>query len=348
MTEMTPRERVLKMFAREPVDTMPCFSGQGMVTAPAIDALGIRFSQIHMTAENMAESAIKSLEMFGFDAAVVPYDMCTIPEALGLGVNIYENAEGILFPTIPKKWSSPDDVVIPEDYLKRARMPVVDGAIKLLKEKIGKTHAIGTWILGPFTLAGQLVELDVLMKMAYKEKARVEVLLDKMVDLIIDLGRHYREIGADFVSLREMGTGADLLSPRMFKNMIQPRLRKIFEAWDSPKILHICGSTDLIIELMNDCGAEAISVDHKNTLSESRSKIGNDILLFGDYDGFNLPSKASSEEIDAAIKKCIDAGVDAVWPGCDIWPDVNAENMQAINNAIKEFGRVSTPAVGRL
>jgi len=348
MTEMTPREKVLKMFARKPVDTMPCFSGQGMVTAPAIDALGIRFSQIHMTAENMAESAIKSMEMFGFDAAVVPYDMCTIPEALGLGVNIYENAEGILFPTIPKKWSSPDDVVIPEDYLKRARMPVVDGAIKLLKEKIGKTHAIGTWILGPFTLAGQLVELDVLMKMAYKEKARVEVLLDKMVDLIIDLGRHYREIGADFVSLREMGTGADLLSPRMFKNMIQPRLRKIFEAWDSPKILHICGSTDLIIELMNDCGAEAISVDHKNTLSESRSKIGNDILLFGDYDGFNLPSKASSEEIDEAVKKCIDAGVDAVWPGCDIWPDVNAENMQAINNAIKEFGRVSTPAVGRL
>lgn len=348
MTEMTPRERVLKMFARKPVDTMPCFSGQGMVTAPAIDALGIRFSQIHMTAENMAESAIKSMEMFGFDGAVVPYDMCTIPEALGLGVNIYENAKGIIFPTIPKKWLSPDEVVIPKDYLERVRMPVVDGAIKLLKEKIGKTHAIGTWILGPFTLAGQLVELDVLMKMAYKEKARVETLLDKMVNLIIDLGRHYREIGADFVSLREMGTGADLLSPRMFKNMIQPRLRKIFEAWDSPKILHICGSTDLIIELMNDCGAEAISVDHKNTLSESRSKIGNDILLFGDYDGFNLPSKASSEEIETAIKKCIDAGVDAVWPGCDIWPDVKSENMQAINNAIKKFGRVSTPAVGRL
>jgi len=28
--------------------------------------------------------------------------------------------------------------------------------------------------------------------------------------------------------------------------------------------------------------------------------------------------------------------------------DVKPENMQAINDAIKEFGRVSTPAVGRL
>ncbi len=348
MTDMTSRERVLKVFARESVDTMPCFSGQGMVTVPAIDSIGIPFPQIHLSEENMAESAVKSMEMFGFDGAVVPYDMCTIPEAFGLGVSIYENAEGILFPTIPKKWSSPEDVVIPSDYLNRARMPVVDGAIKLLKEKIGTSHAIGTWILGPFTLAGQLVELDVLMKMAYKEKAKVEALLDKIVDLIIDLGRHYREIGADYVSLREMGTGADLLSPKMFKKMIQPRLQKIFEAWDSPRILHICGSTDLIIELMNDCGAEAISVDHKNTLSESRSKIGKDVLLFGDYDGFTLPGKASFEEINAAIKKCIDGGVDAVWPGCDIWPDVKAENMKAINVAIKEFGSVATPAVGRL
>ena len=60
MTEMTSRERVLKLFNREPIDTMPCFSGQGMVTVPAIEALGIKFPQIHLTAENMAGSAVKS------------------------------------------------------------------------------------------------------------------------------------------------------------------------------------------------------------------------------------------------------------------------------------------------
>jgi [methyl-Co(III) methanol-specific corrinoid protein]:coenzyme M methyltransferase len=347
MAQMTPRERVLKLFAREPIDTMPCFSGQGMVSVPAIAALGIKFPQIHLTAENMAESAIKSMDMFGFDAAVVPYDMCTIPEAFGLGISIYEDADGILYPTIPKKWASPDDVVIPENLLQKGRMPVVDGAIKILKEKIGKTHAIGTWILGPFTLAGQLVELDVLMKMSLKEKAKIETFLDKMTDLIIDLGNHYRAIGADFVSLREMGTGADLLSPRMFKMLIQPRLRRIFEAWDSPRILHICGSTDLIIDLMNDCGAEVISVDHKNTLPETRRKIGDKILLFGDYDGFGLPSTATREEIRAAIQKCIDGGVDAVWPGCDIWPEIKPENMEAINRNIKEIGKAPTAAVGR-
>jgi [methyl-Co(III) methanol-specific corrinoid protein]:coenzyme M methyltransferase len=347
MAAMTSRERVLRLFAREPVDTMPCFSGQGMVTVPAIETLGIRFPQVHLTAENMAASAMRSMEMFDFDSAVVPYDMCTIPEAFGLEVSIYENVEDILFPTIPEKWATPDEVQIPSDYLQRGRMPLVSQAITLLKERIGGTHAIGTWILGPFTLAGQLVELDVLMKMSIKAKAKVEALLDKLADLIIDLGRHYREIGADYVNLREMGTGADILSPRMFKILIQPRLRKIFESWDSPRILHICGSTDLIIEMMNDCGAEAISVDHKNTLSESRGKIGNEILLLGDYDGFTLPGQASLEEIEQAIKHCIDSGVDAVWPGCDIWPEVRSENLKAINSSIKKLGSSPTPAVGR-
>lgn len=348
MSQLSSRKRVLRLFKKEPIDRMPCFSGQGMVTVQAIEELGIKFPQIHLSADNMAGSAIKSMEMYGFDSAVVPYDMCTIPEALGLSMSVYEDADEILFPTVPSKWSSPDDVQIPKDYLKRGRMPVIDDAISMLKDKISQTHAIGTWLLGPFTMAGQLVELDVLMKMTLKDISKVETLLDRLADMIIELGLHYRELGADYVNLREMGTGADLLSPRLFKTLVQPRLRRIFEAWPHPRILHICGSTDLIIELMNECGADAISVDHKNTLAETRKKIGSDTLLFGNYDGFNLPGKATKEEIDKTIKQCIDDGVDAVWPGCDIWPDVKKENLLAINDAIKRFGQKPTPAVGRL
>lgn len=348
MAELTSKERVSLLLARKPVDTMPCFSGQGMVTAPAIAALGIRFPQIHLTARNMADSAVESMRRFGFDAAVVPYDMCTLPEAFGLGVSIYEDADTILYPTIPAKWPIPEEVKIPADYLKRGRMPVVSEAIAQLKTRIGSTHAIGTWLLGPFTLAGQLVELDVLMKASLKEKARVETLLDRLTEVIIETGRHYRELGADYVSLREMGTGSDLLSPRMFKALIQPRLRKILEAWRSPRILHICGSTDLIVDLMNDCGAHAISVDHKNNLGETRKKIGSEVLLLGNYDGFALPGQAKPDQIVAAIRHCIESGVDAVWPGCDIWPDVKPENMKLINETIRTLGRSATPAVGRL
>jgi [methyl-Co(III) methanol-specific corrinoid protein]:coenzyme M methyltransferase len=345
---MTPKERVLGLLKKDRIDRMPCFSGQGMITLPAIEEIGIRFPQVHISGENMANAAIATMKRYGFDSAVVPFDMCTIPEALGLKVSLYEESEDVLYPTIPYKCHHPEDVKIPANYNDLGRMPEVSKAISILKKEIGNDHAIGSWVLGPFTLAGQLVELDVLMKMTYKEKATVERLLDELVELIIDIGMHYRAQGADYLNLREMGTGSDLLSPRTFREMIKPRLERIFNAWDSPKILHICGATDLIIEIMNECGADALSVDQKNNLAESRRKIGDSTILLGNFDPYKTLCSSDEAEVEDVIKKCIDDGADAVWPGCDIWPMVKEENMRAYIMAVKKYGKGATPAVGRL
>jgi len=78
--------------------------------------------------------------------------------------------------------------------------------------------------------------------------------------------------------------------------MIQPRVTRILEAWKSPKVLHICGATDMLIEMMAECGADALSVDIKNNLVESRKKIGNDALLVGNFDVFALPCKEETTE----------------------------------------------------
>jgi [methyl-Co(III) methanol-specific corrinoid protein]:coenzyme M methyltransferase len=342
------RERVLRLLRKEPVDRMPVFSGQGMVVLPAIQALGLRFAEIHLTAENLAASAIETAERYGFDSLVVPYDMCTIPEAMGLGISLYQDSEEILYPTIPEKWKRPEGVRIPEDLLERGRMPVVSGAIKRIKERVGDRLALGSWTLGPFTLAGQLVELDVLMKLTLKERSKVEGLLDRLTDLIIQVGRAYQDLGVDYLSLREMGTGSDLLSPRVFSTMIQPRLKRILDAWPSPKILHICGATDLIIEMMNECGADAISVDQKNHLDETRKKLGDQAVLLGNFDPYHTLCVADIAEVEGVIRRCIGMGADAVWPGCDIWPAVKEENLKAYVDAVMKFGKEATPAVGRI
>jgi len=345
---MIPRERVLKLLRREPIDRMPVFSGQGMVVLPAIQALNLRFPEIHLTEENMAATAIKTAEMFGFDAVVIPYDMCTIPEAAGLQASIYQDSQEILYPTLPFKWKKIDEVVIPENLLDRGRMPVVTKAIARIKEKVGERLAIGSWTLGPFTMAGQLVELDVLMKSTMKDRLKVEGLLDRLTELLIQIGRRYQDLGVDYMSLREMGTGTDLLSPRVFKAMIQPRLQRILQAWRSPKILHICGATDMIIEMMNECGADAISVDQKNHLDQARRKVGDGVVLLGNFDPYNTLCVTEVEKVEGVIKGCIDAGADAVWPGCDIWPAVKEENLKAYINTIFKYGKTPTPAVGRI
>ncbi|NNG00877.1 MAG: methyltransferase [Desulfobacteraceae bacterium] len=350
MAELTPKERVMRVFRKEPVDTMPFFSGYGMVVMPAIKKLGYRFAQVHTDAERLVKSAVLSSEMFGFDSVVVPYDMCCESQALGNDISLYDNSDDILYPTIPeKKWKGLDEVVIPDNIMELGRMPMIIDAIKLAKTE-APNHAIGAWQLGPFTMAGQLLELDIMLKGVFKQKDLVEAALDKISDMIITIGKAQQAAGADFITLREMGTGTDLLSPRTWKTMIKPRVERILAAWDSPKVLHICGATDMIIEMMNECGADALSVDIKNNLVESRKKIGNDRLLFGNFDVFALPCKEETtvEQAVEAIKVNIDGGVDAVWPGCDLWPDIKEENMRAIVQTAREYGKKPSPAVGRL
>jgi [methyl-Co(III) methanol-specific corrinoid protein]:coenzyme M methyltransferase len=348
MSELTGKERILKMFNKEPIDRMPCFSGQGAVTVQAIEKMNTQFAKIHNDADLMAGAALTSARMWGLEAVVVPFDMATVAEAMGRGVSLYDNVEGIIYPTVPNKWEDLDAIDIPEDFMDKGRMPVVDNAFKKLM-KDAPDLAVGAWVLGPFTLAGQIMELDVLLKGLKKKADQIDAFLGKVTKVTIDLCKHYENLGVDFITVREMGSGTDLLSPRMWKTLIQPNLTKVFDAISIPAVNHICGSTDMIIEMMHECGADAISVDQKNNIAETRKKLGNDILLFGNFDPYGtLTTMEDTSEVAEVIKKCIDNGVDSVWPGCDIWPDVKKENMETFVRTVHEYGKKPTPATKRI
>jgi [methyl-Co(III) methanol-specific corrinoid protein]:coenzyme M methyltransferase len=340
-TEMTSRERVLKLFNREPVDRLPIFSGMGNVTVHGLEGNNLRFAELHVDAGKMAQMAATTSRIFGFECAVVPFDMGVEAEALGAGVNFYSDHTDIVYPTIIKKAADKfQDLTIQVPDLSRAgRIPLVAEAIRILKKQVGDSIAIGAWVLGPYTLAGQLTDIGDLAKSAFKKTDQVREVLNQLADVIIEISRIYREAGADYITIREMGAGPDILSPRMFKALIQAPLEKVFAGLPSPKILHICGSTDTIIEQMAQCGADAISVDQKNTLAETRKKIGRDLLLFGNFSPYDTLVLMEASQVEPVIKKCLDDGADAVWPGCDLWPDVKKENMEAMMAAALKYGQ---------
>ena len=350
MSELTPKERVMRLLRKEPIDTMPFFSGMGMVVMPGIEKAGVKFASVHTDAERMAMSAIWSARLMGFDCAVVPYDMTMESEAMGNTISLYEDSEDILYPTIPEKmWSSIDEVVIPDDIEQRGRLPIIPKAIEIIKKEAPEL-AIGCWQLGPFTQAGQILELDMILKGVFKQKAKVEDLLDKLSDMIIKLGKQWQAAGCDYIALREPGVAADLLSPRTFKEIIKPRLTRILAAWDSPKLLHICGQTDPLIDMMNECGADGLTVDIKCNVAEARKKLGDDVLLMGNVDTYSMTCdpETPKEATIAHIKEMIDNGVDAVMPGCDLWPAIIEANMKAAVDTTHEYGKKASPVVGRL
>jgi [methyl-Co(III) methanol-specific corrinoid protein]:coenzyme M methyltransferase len=343
-TNLNSRERMFKLFRKEKLDTIPLFSGMGNITIHGLEKYGWKFPEIHTDARKMASMAASSFELFGFPCAVVPFDMGVEAEVLGSKVNYYAHAADILYPTIiehPAEKVEDLNIQVPSDLAKAGRIPVVTEALRLLKEEVGSQVAIGAWVLGPYTLAGQLVDLSQLAKAAFKKKDLVSKLLDQLAGVLIKIIKIYRAAGADYVTVREMGAGPDILSPRMFESLVRPPLKKIFEGVESPKILHICGDTNAIVDQMVLCGADAISVEKKNNVAETRKKLGPDVLIFGELDAYGVLSMGKPGDVDKAVKEAVDKGVNAIWPGCDMWPMVPKENMEALVAAAKKYGRLN-------
>lgn len=341
--ELSSRERVLKCFARENIDRLPVFSGYGNVTVHGLEQYGWNFAEIHGDAKKMANMAASTSQLFGFECAVVPFDMGVEAEALGAGVNFYSHHTDVVYPTIKEKVAEKVqelDLQIPSDLSKAGRIPMVADSLRRLKEDVGGQVAIGAWVLGPYTLTGQLVDIGDLAKMVFKKKEMVNSVLDTLAGVLIDIAKIYREAGADYITVREMGAGPDILSPRIFKTVIRPHLEKVFAGLNSPKILHICGDTNTIVEEMAQCGADAISVDQKNNVAESRKNLGSDAFILGNVDPYNVVVAGKPEDVDKAVQQAIAGGVNAVWPGCDIFPTAPRENMNALMTAVRKYGQL--------
>jgi len=341
---MNSRERVLKLFAREPIDYIPVFSGYGNITVHGLEKYGWRFAEIHTNAEKMAKMAATTYELFGFECAVCPFDMGVEAEVLGSEVNFYAHRDDVVYPTIVKHAAEKVvdlNIQVPQDLKNAGRIPIVREALSILKERVGNDVAIGSWVLGPYTLAGQLVDLSDLSKSAIKKPELMNEILRKLADYLLEVIKLYREAGADYVTVREMGAGPDILSPRVFNSLIKPHLQHMFAAIESPKILHMCGDTNAIVELLGDCGAEVLSVEDKNDVIATRKLLGPDTLIFGEIDAYGVLVAGKPKDVYEAVKKAIDSGVDAIWPGCDIWPTAPKANMKALLEATRKYGKLS-------
>jgi [methyl-Co(III) methanol-specific corrinoid protein]:coenzyme M methyltransferase len=312
----------------------------GNITLEGIKQCGNpRFADIHRDTDLMAKMAASSYKIFGYECAVLPYDLGVEAEALGSEINFYTHRDDIVYPTVKTKLvKSGEEVDIPENFEEKGRLPLIAEAIEKTKEDVGDEVPVGSFVNGPFTLAGQIMDLNDLLKVAFKKPEAITTITDRLVDVIAIITKVWEDAGVDYITVREEGAPADVISPRMFKSLVMENLTKSIDNINVPKILHICGDTNPIVDLMAQCHADAISVEKKCDLVQAREKIGPDVLLFGDIDPFGLLCNEKPPAVEKAVKEAIEKGVNAVMPGCDLWPDFPPENMRAMIEATKKYG----------
>ncbi len=137
-----------------------------------------------------------------------------------------------------------------------------------------------------------------------------------------------------------------VISPRVFAQFalpyLQRNLAKIAELGAAP-MLHICGRTDGIIELMADTGAIALSIDQIE-LADAKAKVGERVCLIGNVRPTETllegTPDAVTEEARCCVADCADSpGGFILASGCEVPLEAPPENVDALMAVAREQAR---------
>ena len=321
------RTQILDLLNGKKIDSIPAFSGLTHVTAAGLEHEGLSFHEVHCDAGKLARAAASTFHLTRFPSAALPLDLCVEAEALGAEVDFREN--GLYeFPRVAKPPYQTTSEVL-KDLRGLGRIHLVCEAIAKVKTDIGAEAVIGGILPGPFTLLLFLVESGVLFTEMKRNSQTVHDALIHLSTFISQVGHAYRSAGADFLTIHDMGGSPGFLGPKRFAEFVLPAQQHLIAALPKPRVLSLCGNTNEVMHLLAESGAEAISVDQTNNLSASRASLPH-TLLFGNLDPVETLSRGDQARVQAAAEGVRTAGVDALWPGCDLYPPTPLENLKAL------------------
>jgi MtaA/CmuA family methyltransferase len=334
---MNPREEILSLFQGNRNSSPPAFSGLIHITAEGLQDEGLVFHEVHNSAQKMARASASTFKLSGLPSAVAPLDMYVEAEALGAAIDFVEKREYV-FPQIAKALFASTKNLNSEffesaDFVNRGRIPLVCEAIRLIKEDIGQNAVIGGMIPGPYTLLLFLIEPGSLFAEMKREPRLVADALFQLASLLAQVGVAYRNAGADFITIHDMGGSPGFIGPAKYEQFVYPAQKLLIAELPAPRVLSVCGNTNKSMELLAQTGADAISVDQTSDLVASRKTL-TDTLLFGSIDPVAILWQGSQAEIEEAVRRAKEAGVDAIWPGCDLVPQTPIENLKAFTAGI--------------
>jgi len=328
------RDKILALFNREQVSEIPTFSGLIHVTVEGLAHEGLKLHEAHHDARRMARAAASTFKLTGIPSATLPLDLCSPAEALGSELDFYEDGR-MQFPQVKKViFKSTKDITteITEstEILKMGRIEVICEAIRLVKKDVGRDVVISGVIPGPYTL---LLYICNLTNMVMEMKKGPQVVLDALFHLssfLVEIGKAYHEAGADFITIHDMGGSAGFVGPSVYEQFVFPAEKDLIGKLPKPSVLSVCGRMDKALHLLAQTGADAVSIDQLTDLNAARDAL-KDMLLFGNIDPVATLYRGDEVDITEAVQRSKEAGVDAVWPGCDLVPSTPTQNIKAMS-----------------
>jgi MtaA/CmuA family methyltransferase len=137
---------------------------------------------------------------------------------------------------------------------------------------------------------------------------------------------------------------SSLISPKCYREFVLPYEQAVADKihqYGIPCLLHICGKTEPIIEIVPETGVDCMEVDWQVDIVKAKACIGNKIALKGNLNTTSLVL-AGPEEIYkqslVLIQEVSAGGGYILSSGCALGRDTPPENVDAMVQAVLDQG----------
>lgn len=309
-----------------------------ILSFPAAQKLGVNVDALVKSAELQAQAMEIVARETDTIAAVSLMDLSVEAEAFGAQVRFSAHEVPAIVGQLVSDEDEANALAVPELTAGRALLCVE--AVRTAKERITDKPVLAGMI-GPYSLAGRLMDVTEIMYLCFDEPETVHVVLDKVAQYLIRYGQAMKAAGADGIMMAEPLAG--ILSPDMAQEFSMPYVKRIVDALqdeDFAVIYHNCGNAvPQMLEGIYGLGAAAYHFGNAVDMAAIMAKTPSDVLAMGNIDPAGEFAGGTVESITAATKTLLEkcGGCPNFVPssGCDIPAHAKWENIDAFFAAVK-------------
>lgn len=307
---------------------------------------GYTMSQYRSDPRRIAQSLIRSVEIYEVDGVLIDVDTATLAEAVGVPVDLPEDEPARCHAGCLPDLEAVDDLP-PPDIASHRRIQIWLEATRIVAEHFqGQIYVRGNCDQAPFSLASMMRTpaqwmMDLLDPQHHDHVLRLLEYCTQASGQFIQL---MSETGAHMVSNGDSPAGPEIISPDFYRRFAQPYERQLVDLahrFGMPYVLHICGRTDAILDDMLQTGADGLELDYKTDVRHAHDRMKHRAVFLGNLDPSGLLTLGSVDQVRRQTTQLLEIFADTprfiLNAGCAIPPTAPPENLHAMIQTTRQL-----------
>ena len=325
---------------KESVLTSQVKKAMPVLSFPCIQLMGITVRQLISDSSLQAAGMKKICERTDSLVSLGMMDLSVEAEAFGSEIRISDDEVPTVVGRIIETEADAVKLKVPPAAGGRTGL-YIKAVENAAKEITGRPVLAG--VIGPFSLAGRLMDLSEIMINCYEDPDLVHKTLEKTAEFITSYILEFKKAGANGILMAEPAAG--LLSPGLAEEFSSRYVKEIASRVKDGSFLfvyHNCGpNTPMMLPSLIDIGADACHFGDAVKMKTMLEGMPADVLVMGNISPASQFRSGTPESIYAAtaelLQECSKYNNFIISSGCDIPPLSPWGNIDSFFKAVDDF-----------